>query len=136
MRVYTEKGKEYTQCDKLKPRPLEDQHENIGPTDSQWRTYFNYPEKCEQRATWLRLHLPKNESRIAGGYQGTDHLVLYFEHGIAIGVLATLVGGVAFGCALYWTFGQHNLSGGFGVASWIVGFVGFVAACYFNALKE
>jgi len=133
MRVYTESEKEDSQWDKLKPRPLEDQQENVGPTDSRWRTYFNDPEKCEERATWLRWHLSKNNSRIIGGYQGTNNLVLYFEHGIAVGVLATIVGGVAVGCAFYWSFAQHNLQSGFSVAAWIVGFAGFVAACYINA---
>jgi hypothetical protein len=139
MRIYTVSGKNGSQCHKLKPSPLEDQQENVGPTDSQWREYFNYPEKCEERATWLRLHLYKydiEDWKVIGGYTGTDCFVLYFEHGLAIGVQVTLISGLAFACVLYWAIAQDSLSSGLAVFSAIVGFFGFVLTCYFNVLKH
>ena len=130
MRVFTDPINGYICCDKLRSHPLEDSSENTGPTDSQWRTFFNHPEKCESRQTWLRDNLPKYDARVVGGYQGCDILVLYFEHGLAVGVLVTITCFCATGFALSWAIIKNDISGGCGIGAYIIGLMGLIAVFY------
>ena len=130
MRVFTDPTNGHTCCDKLSPYPLEDSSENTGPTDSQWRTFFHHPEKCEPGQTWLRNHLPKYETRVVGGYRGLDILVLYFEHSLAVGVLVTIACACITCFALCWAVRNSDISGGFAIGAYIIGLIALIAALY------
>lgn len=132
MKAFNDRQCSYTQCDKIRSRPLEDSCENGGPTNSQWRKYFNHPELCEDRETWLRGHLPMNNDPVVGGYRGCKVLVLYFEHSLAIGVLVTTIGIVTTIFAILWAIKKNDLSGGFGIGGYFFAFIAFVATFYFG----
>jgi hypothetical protein len=133
MRVFTDPTNDHARWDKLRPCPLEDLLENTGPTDSQWQTFFQHPEKCESKQTWLRDHLPKYEDPVVGGYRGLDMVVLYFEHSLAVGVLVTMACLCVTFFALSWTIMKSDASGGFEIGSYIIGLIAlFVAVCIRN----
>lgn len=133
MRVFTDPMNDsITRCDKLRPCPLEDSSENTGPTDSQWRTFFHYPEYCESGQTWLRNHLPKYDARVVGGYQGLDIVVLYFEHRLAVGVLVTIVVLGSTCVAMCWAVMKGDISGGVGIGAYIIGVISLIVVIYIH----
>src|SRR5437762_13341553 len=109
MRVFNDRVRNYTQCDRLQSRSLEDSYENSCPTNSQWRNHSDHPELCEERETWLRSHLPMNDLPLLGGYRGRNVIVLYFEPGLAVGVLLTVTTAVTICFSVGWAVKRDDI---------------------------
>jgi hypothetical protein len=135
----------YTQCEKLHPHPLEsyiqcEQLHSLSirattetctpPTNLQWMTYFNHPERCKAMDTYLRDHLPKHDRRVEGGYRGQNITVLYFEHALAVGVMVIMMGIIIISSiiSLCWAVMKNDVSGGFGIGAFLIAVATLVAA--------
>lgn len=133
MRVFNDGLNDFTLCDKLQSGPIEEIDE-VGirrPTNSQWRVFFDHPERCPEGETFLRSWLPKNNIRVSGGYRGCNIIVLYFEHSFAVGFLLTITA-AATGFALCWAIKRDDISGGFGVGAYVFAFLAFATTLYFK----
>jgi hypothetical protein len=127
MRVFKRKSG-LVLCEKLKPYPLEDSLENTGLTDLQWRIPFDHSEECPE--TFSREFLPLKDSLVETDYPGCDTMVFYFEHGLAVGVLAVMVGLFVTFFSLCWAVIRHDISGGFGAGAYIVSLIALVVTLY------
>jgi hypothetical protein len=127
VRAFTDPHNGDTLYDKLPSDPLEYSGEDTGPTDAQWRTFFYHPEKCDVGETYFRQHLPKDQSKVVGGYRGRDVNVLYFDHSLPVGFLVTIIAAFAALLALFWSIAKHNISGGFSMGAFIIALISLMA---------
>src|SRR2546430_17550718 len=86
-------------------------HSPLG-SDGQLLLYFEDPSKCISGETKFREKLPLRHKQLKLEYAEKINIdVLYIGHGLAAGLILTVMAILMFVFALCWTVGKNDISG-------------------------
>ena len=100
----------------------------MGFCDSQLQEWFWFPEKAEGMESSLKSSLLLTNKLMVA--DNPRVLVLYFQHGLPIGLFVSIVAFTSVSFSVFWAVSKSDISGGFGTGGFFVSLMAFITMAY------